>query len=407
MDEFLKAILDSTKGLLKWLIGKEVSLLPLGSTTVSRPEYVHVKRCINSAEDFFNQSEIDELHKKFCEYNTSDFAYSFINARSGLDAALRALELSPGDEVLVPGYTCIVVPNACWFLGLKVKFSDVELDSYGLDVDALESTISNETKVVIVQHLFGLVCRDYDRILKLCSHKGVKVIEDCSHALGATYKGRRIGNEGDMAFYSFEKSKVMSTYSGGVVSTNDAELGRKLREIYRQAEFPNKSYSKKLMHGFMHSYLLQNTFSKAFASPWLNWYYKDKVLETVSPDELESKRPNFYGCKLIAPLATVARMQLSRLDQINESRRKRSAVWREWCLRNGYSPPLVLEHSSPVLVRYPVLVEPDKKEDLLWMIKMGVQPGVWFTTRTHPVEINLEGCPNGIKAARQMVNFPT
>lgn len=152
--------------------------------------------------------------------------------RVALSACIYALDLQPDGEVILPGYTCVVVPNAFSYAGVKTVYSDIELDTYGLDVSQIENKITNKTKAILIQHLYGLVCRDYEAIIDLATHHGLKVIEDCAHCTGAEYKGKKVGNLGDVAFYSSEQSKVFNTIQGGVAVTNNDLLAQRLRVFY-------------------------------------------------------------------------------------------------------------------------------------------------------------------------------
>ena len=115
---------------------------------------------------------IADYETEFARWNGSKFAFSFMGGRVALSSIIYGLGLQPGDEVLVPGYTCIVVPNAFFYAGIKVRFVDIELDTYGIDIEALKERITSRTKAVLLHHLFGLVCRDYEVMVRIAkTHK--------------------------------------------------------------------------------------------------------------------------------------------------------------------------------------------------------------------------------------------
>jgi len=107
-------------------------------------------------------------------------------------------------------------------------------------------------------------------------------------------------------------------------------------------------------------------------------------------------------------IAALGLNQLRKVDRYNERRRQSIRRWDDWCADHGYAKPLVVPDSVPVFLRYPVLVEPEKKHKTAWAARnLGVQLGVWFVSHIHPVATRVEGCPNADIAVRQCVNFPT
>jgi dTDP-4-amino-4,6-dideoxygalactose transaminase len=109
-----------------------------------------------------------------------------------------------------------------------------------------------------------------------------------------------------------------------------------------------------------------------------------------------------------APLAALGMNQLRKVDSYNQRRIKAAAEWNAWCDENHYWPPLVVTGSIPVYLRYPVLVDPQKKQDGRWANRtLGVELGKWFVSQTHPVNAQIAGCPNAERAVRECVNLPT
>ena len=170
------------------------------------------------------------FENEFARWNASKHAFAFMAGRIALGACIHALNLKRGDEVILPTYTCVVVPNAFHYAGIKTVYADIELDTYGLDVSDAEKKITTKTKAILLHHLFGLVCRDYEALIDLAEKHNLKVIEDCAQATGAEYKKVRVGNRGDVAFFSSEKSKLFNTIEGGVVVTNDEGLADRFRK---------------------------------------------------------------------------------------------------------------------------------------------------------------------------------
>ena len=109
-----------------------------------------------------------------------------------------------------------------------------------------------------------------------------------------------------------------------------------------------------------------------------------------------------------APISALALNQLKKIDRYNEQRRQTAKRWDRWSEENGYKRPLVLAKSTPVYLRYPILVEPEKKLDMYWATEeLGVIIGNWFISHLHPAARRVEGCPNADKAVSSCINFPT
>ncbi|HWW85780.1 MAG TPA: aminotransferase class I/II-fold pyridoxal phosphate-dependent enzyme, partial [Vicinamibacterales bacterium] len=127
---------------------------------------------------------------------------------------LKALDFPPDSEIIVPALTFWVVPELARVAGLKVVFADVEPATFTLDPAAFERAITSKTRAVVPTHLYGLPCQ-MDAILAIAERHGLRVIEDCAHAIGATFKNRPVGTFGDAGFFSFQTLKPLNCYGGG------------------------------------------------------------------------------------------------------------------------------------------------------------------------------------------------
>ncbi|MFN6946977.1 MAG: DegT/DnrJ/EryC1/StrS family aminotransferase, partial [Cytophagaceae bacterium] len=116
------------------------------------------------------------------------------------------MRISQGDEVILPGFTCIVVPNAIIYLGAKPVYVDINSETFNIDPQLIEENITEKTKAIIAQHTFGIPA-DMDKILHIANKHNLFVIEDSCHALGSKYKGKYVGSFGDAAFFSSQWSK--------------------------------------------------------------------------------------------------------------------------------------------------------------------------------------------------------
>jgi perosamine synthetase len=162
---------------------------------------------------------------------------------------LKALDLPPGSEIVLPALTFWVVPELARVAGLKVVFADVDPETFTIDPRALEKAITTNTRAVVPTHLYGLPC-DMDAIMSVASRHRLRVIEDCAHALGATYKGRPVGTFGDAGFFSFQTLKPLNCYGGGLALVADESLARRVRQLAEGERWPDeKRVANRLLVG--------------------------------------------------------------------------------------------------------------------------------------------------------------
>lgn len=150
---------------------------------------------------------------------------------------LKALDLPPGSEIVFPALTFWVVPEMARVAGLRPVFADVDPVTFNLDPAALERAITPATRAVVPTHVYGLPC-DMDEVLALARRHHLAVIEDCAHALGATYRGHPVGTLGDAALFSFQVLKPLNTFGGGAAYTRHDGLGRRIAAIARAEPWP-------------------------------------------------------------------------------------------------------------------------------------------------------------------------
>ena len=163
---------------------------------------------------------------------------------AALELALRALEVGPGDEVILPSYVCAAPWLATVRVGAKPLLVDIELESYAIDPHEVQKVISSRTKAIIVPHLFGLPA-DISEL----QASGIPMIEDCAQTLGATVTGHQVGTAGKIAVCSFYATKLLCTGEGGMLLSNDEtvlERARSLREYDEEPCLNPASFNHKL-----------------------------------------------------------------------------------------------------------------------------------------------------------------
>ena len=350
---------------------------------------------------------VRNYEREFAKWNGSRFAFAFQAGRKALSACIFALELQPGDEVIIPAFTCVLVPNAFRFAKIIPMFCDIELDSYGPDINSIERVINPRTKAIVVQHLFGLVCRDYEAILELAKHANLKIIEDAAQATGAAFCGQKVGTRGHVGFYSSEHSKVFNTIVGGIAVTNEKTIADRLQICAERWDLPSFSMIERQLLSVGLDYDCFHNRWSAAAHAILKRRNSALYITNMGEDEIEGNLPGDYFTKMAPPIAALALNQLKKIDEFNSIRRLTAKKWDLWCRENSHSPPMVVEGSEPVYLRYPVNVDPKMKSDVSWARDaLNVELGVWFQANIHPRQ-NLSGFPNAEFAVKHCVNFPT
>lgn len=167
--------------------------------------------------------EVDSFEREFAEHHGAAHALAVTNGTHALELALQCLGAGPGTEVIVPAFTFISSSQAAQRLGAVAVPVDVDPDTYNLDPAATEAAITPRTKVIMPVHMAGLMA-DMDALAKLSADTGVTLLQDAAHAHGARWQGKRVGELGTVAAFSFQNGKLMTAGEGGAVLFPESEL---------------------------------------------------------------------------------------------------------------------------------------------------------------------------------------
>jgi len=185
--------------------------------------------------NYWTGDEGRQFEKEFAAFCGCRYAVAVANGTVALELALYALEIGPGDEVIVPCRTFIASASCAVMRGAVPVMADVDQVSQNITAENIKKVITPRTKAVICVHLAGWPC-DMDPILELAREKGLYVIEDCAQAPGAMYHGRYAGTISDIGIYSLNYHKHIHTGEGGVCVTNDSHLAERLQLIRNHGE---------------------------------------------------------------------------------------------------------------------------------------------------------------------------
>ena len=201
---------------------------------------------------------MDRFESAFADFIGAPAAVVVPSGRAGLRFTLDALDLAPGAEAICSAFAYPVVPYLAHTLGYSVRFADCELDTLGIEPEGCVVYISDRTRVVIVTHLYGVPAKIREIRDIVRAHDAV-LIEDCAHCYGASVGGQLAGSFGTFGYFSFEPSKPVNTMGGGMVSVNDADLARRVREVARAEEPKDGSWLRKR--------LVKTTFETTVTNP--------------------------------------------------------------------------------------------------------------------------------------------
>jgi perosamine synthetase len=184
---------------------------------------------------------LTRFEKAFAEYVGVDFAMATSSCTGALQIALMALDIGPGDEVIVPDQTWVATANAVRYVGATPIFADVEIDTWNIDSNSVESLITHKTKAIMPVHMYGHPSR-MTNLISLANKFNLKIVEDAAPAIGAEWQGKKCGTFGSFAGFSFQGAKLMVTGEGGMLVTNDKDLYQKAFKIWDQGRNPTRTF---------------------------------------------------------------------------------------------------------------------------------------------------------------------
>jgi dTDP-4-amino-4,6-dideoxygalactose transaminase len=210
-----------------------------------------VKNVLSSNKvNYWTGDECRKFEKEFSAWSGAKYAIAIFNGTLALDIALKALDIGPGDEVIVTPRSFIASVSCVVNAGAKPIFADVDPHSGNITAETISQVLTPQTKAIICVHLAGWPC-DMDPIMKLAELYNLKIIEDCAQAHGAMYKGRSVGSIGHIGAWSFCQDKIITTGGeGGMITTNDEILWRKMWAYKDHGKSYEAVYERKHPEGF-------------------------------------------------------------------------------------------------------------------------------------------------------------
>jgi len=300
-----------------------------------RTEVLAALREISESGKFAQGPATSDFETKFAAYCGVDHCVGVNSGTSALHLALRCLDIEPGDEVITVGMTFIGTAWPISYVGAKPIFVDIDPTRRTMCPSKLEAAITPRTKAIIPVHLYGMPA-EMDGIKSIADRHGLPVIEDAAQAHGARYRGKRVGQFGQIACFSFYPSKNLGAYGeGGVLITNDASIAQRARSLRDHAQ------SRKYLH-----------------------------------DEIG------YNYRMDSFQAAVLAIKLKRLDAWNRARAERAAYYTELLKDSPYKLPAHVPDSECVWHCY-VIEAPERDRVRAGLNDAGIETGVHYPVPVH------------------------
>lgn len=291
---------------------------------------------------------VEAFEKQFSKYCGTEYCVSCGNGLDALSIILRGYDIGEGDEVIVPSNTYIATALAVSYVGAKVVFVEPNIKTFNIDVKKIEAAITNKTKAIIPVHLYGRPA-EIDKIKILCEKYNLKLIEDAAQAHGAIYNGKKAGNLGHAAAFSFYPGKNLGALGdGGAILTSDSVLAQKVRAI--------RNYGSEIK--YYNEYKGVNSRLDEIQAGFLST--KLKYLNIWNDDRQKT-------AKLYLEKITNNKITLPHINSVKES------IWHVFAIRTECRDDLVnylKANGIETLIHYPVPIHLQKAyKDLGYTIK--------------------------------------
>ena len=385
---------------------------PIGlSPNIERDDVVRAWWVLLTPWNWYRENAKNEVIAWFQKKYATQHVFLFASARSSLTVLLEAMHIGADDEVIIQAFTCMVVPNAIRFAGATPVYVDIDR-SANCDPKDVERHITPKTKAIIVQHTFGTPA-DMKGVMNIAKKHHIAVIEDCAHALGATYQGKTVGTIGDAAFFSFGRDKGVSSVFGGSVIVKDALIANRLSELERT--FPNPSgfwIVQQLLHPIITGIVLP-IYTGIVGKAILVFFQKLHLLSfPVAACEKAGKKPSQYVMRYPNALALLLLTQLSKLDRYTHMRRSTASLYTK-AFENNAAITLLQANEESSYLRFCICVK-NQREVMEYAKKNGSILGNWYHAIIDPAGSNVSvagydmgSCKRAERLARECVNLPT
>ncbi|MFH0921322.1 MAG: DegT/DnrJ/EryC1/StrS family aminotransferase [Fibrobacterota bacterium] len=352
--------------------------------------------------------------KPFAEYLKSPLEnlFLFSKGRVALYALLKALDIGENDDVLMSGYTCVMVPSAVKYLGARCRYVDINPSTFNLDPGKLDSLLTPRTKALIVQHTYG-IAQNMGPVLDWACRHNLPIIEDSCHAFGSRWNGKLCGTFGVGAFFSGQWNKPFSTGLGGILLVNDANLLPEVERLYQTAILPSMAAELRLWLQIK----AYNTLVRPQTNALMTCLYRlmsrlGLAAGSSAKEEFEGEMPQHYFQRMAKVQMKEGERNYNNIERLIEHRKAIAAIYSRDLPGLGFRTLKADPECDNVILRYPIRVA-NKSELLKKAAFKGFELGSWFEIPLHPAGIDMARfgytkgkCPESEKACQEVVNLP-
>ena len=324
----------------------------------------NVLECFKNAQYIMGEN-VKQFEKEIAEKIGVKHAITVGNGTDALIIALKSLGIKEGDEVITTDYTFFATAEAIRFVGATPVFCDVELDTYNIDPSQIEEKITDKPKAIICVHLFGNACK-MDEINDIAKRHNLYVVEDAAQAINSQYKGKNVGNLGDIACFSFFPTKNLGCFGdGGMITTNDDDLATIIRalKVHGSGENGMKAYA--ILNDEEVEVVEQNSGDNTVYNPLK--YYNYLIGHNSRLDEIQ---------------AAILRIKLKHLDEYTENRRSISHKYIDALKDTSLVMPTETEGGKHVFHLF--ILQSENREEIESKLKeKGIATGTYYKVPMH------------------------
>lgn len=362
-------------------------------------------------------NNLEHIYKKeiasYLQTNENQI-FLYWKGRVALYAILKAMGVGKDDEVILPAFTCVVVPNAIIYLGAKPVYVDIDLKTYNARFEDIKKALTSKTKVIMCQNTFGL-SSNIEEITTFAKAHHIFTIEDCAHGFGGYYNQKPNGFYCDAAFYSTQWNKPFSTGTGGFARINNLNLLEPVQKINQDLITPSfkQRISLQMLYFVREKLLNKHTY-------WhlIKFYRflsrKNLILGSSSGAEITSVvMPPNYFMKLSEVQIKKGIKNLELIKIVLNRRKENALIYTKFLASQNKTHVPISSFENHSFLKYPLLVE-NRDEIFRLAEKSNIELGDWFISPIHPVQKDFEQWqlkpelfPNAVFAARKMINLPT
>ena len=338
----------------------------------------------------------------------------FWKGRVALYSLLKSCGVKDVDEVILPAFTCVVVPNAIKYLGAIPVYVDIERDSMCASMESIRHAITEKTKVIVCQNTFGLSYQ-LEEIVSLAKENNITTIEDCTHGFGGLYKEKPNGTWCDASFFSTQWNKPFSTGVGGFSLVNSKERFPNFTKIAEACVAPSFKEKAVLWFLLFARRVLLRDWNYWKLVQLYRWMSKLGILVGSSKSEELSgtDMPSSYLMKMSGIQYNAGNFALKEFSEINKKRKRNANAYGEWLKNQDKYYVLEKYQEDHLFLKYPILT--DNRDQLFVSAEKEEVPlGDWFLSPIHPVvgqfekwDLDINRFNNAKYLSQRVVNLPT